>query len=69
MQGNYDDQIGGAVFGGFQAPDMHGAGGNGGAAGGISGNSGGIAGGAGMRIEGDTKDVSASQNTSGAHNM
>jgi hypothetical protein len=48
---------------------MHGAGGNGGAAGGISGNSGGIAGGAGMRIEGDTKDVSASQNTSGAHNM
>jgi hypothetical protein len=39
---------------------MHGLGGNAGAAGGSSGNSGGIAGGAGMRIEGDTKDVSAS---------
>ena len=32
-------------------------------------NVGGMAGGLGMRIEGDTKDVSASQNTNNAHNM
>jgi len=54
--------------------------GSGGAGGGISGGGsggaggpanvvGGINGGAGMRIEGDTKDVSASHNNGNAHNM
>ena len=80
MQGHYDDQIGGAV--GYAPNDMMGAGGGpaggaGGGAGGAGGSAGGHAaggvnGGAAintMRIEGDAKDVTASQNTNNAHNM
>ena len=78
MQGHYDDQIGGAV--GYAANDMMGAGGGpagAGGAGGAGGSAGGqIAGGVNggaaintMRIEGDAKDVTASQNTNNAHNM
>lgn len=80
MQGHYDDQIGGAV--GYAANDMMGsgggpggpsaAGGAAGAGGGPSTAAGGVNGGAAinsMRIEGDAKDVTASQNTNNAHNM
>ena len=69
MQFNYDDQIGGA-----SAPQemLHGAGGGmagGGISGGGVGAGGGMAGGMGLRIEGDTKDVSASHMGGGAHNQ
>lgn len=80
MQGNYDDQIGGA----YAPQEMHGGGGGmgGGPAGGAGGAAGagggmaaggpppigGMAGGLGVRIEGDTKDVAASQMPGGAHN-
>lgn len=69
MQGNYDDQIGGAV--GYGPQDTGGAGSAGGAGGGAVGGGppvGGINGGAGVRIEGDTKDVTASHMTNNSHN-
>lgn len=68
MQGNYDDQIGGAFVG---EPLGVGGGpaGNGGGPAQVAFSSGGMAGGLGMRIEGDTKDVSASHNAGGAHNQ
>jgi hypothetical protein len=77
MQGHYDDQIGGAV--GYAPQDTGsagaggaGAGGAGGGAGGSAGGAGppvgGVNGGAGVRIEGDTKDVTASHMTNNSHN-
>lgn len=80
MQGHYDDQIGGGA--GYAPNDMMGSGGGpggpsasgGNAMGGSGGQAaaGGVNGGAAinsMRIEGDAKDVTASQNTNNAHNM
>lgn len=66
MQGHYDDQIGGAV--GYPPQDTGGPGGAGGGAGGGGPPVGGVNGGAGVRIEGDTKDVTASHMTNNSHN-
>ena len=74
MQFNYDDQIGGGAQMPQEIQGVGGGMGGGGMGGGVNvgggvAAGGGMAGGVGVRIEGDTKDVSASQIPGGAHNQ